>query len=537
MKKVILLSFLICLSSIQASLKAEEIKNIDWQNLVENENLISKHSNPTTTAYKDIPDNLTTIYDDIDKNHWTYKALEDLTVKYKILAGHPDGNFDGNKPATRYEMAQALAKLVNKVEDDKLELTPVEQAALASLKKEFEKEILTLAARIEINAQEISEVKETHKADLNNLSDEVNDLKKRHYFKPEVRFRLGFGDPESYTETRLRLTSKSYLTDKTLAVLRLEAKTNNMFNHSERDGNPVDADLTLAFIETGDLTSWIPEKAGVVNLIGGLLHTNRLFSRHYRVAVDQRGFSDYLMAVSPYNSQLMSLSYELASGRRMAAGGEYIKQFNKYNALIKAGALRSTGGSLNLPGNDIIASGDESTMYCVMGKLDIPIKNQPVELQASHYYSFGDDQTDKNTWSAGARLATKFENVGVFKTAYIHFGGSTVPRLISGRGGHGFSVQLAYNPTIKAFGNLFGDPDKITHSVYNYIPGKTEIGIAFANLHNSDDADLRVLDIFLSRYITDRIWGVVRYTHANPNSRTVGMSIRDAVEIMTVFKF
>lgn len=515
---------------------AQELPQVDWDDLINNDNLTTKNYNHNQTAYNAIPGNLSNIHDDIPYDHWAYQTVKDLTTQYKIMIGFPDGKFKGNKPLTRYELAQVLAKTLNIIEREHIQLSAIEKAAIVSLKNEFEKEIMTLAARIEINTKKISDLETTHEKDNLNLTEQVDALKKRHFFSPELRFRYAMGDPDTYAQTRLRLTSKTYITDKTYAKIRLEARTGNMINQSERNGDVTDADLTLAFIETGDLTKWVPKKLGVLNLIGGIIHTNRLFARRYRVAVDQRGFSDLIIGVSPYNSQFLSMSYELASGRRMAVGGEYIKKFNKYNGLIKAGALRSTGGGVDIPGQDVYGSGKESTFYCVMGKMDLPIKKQPVELQVSHYYSFNDNQVDRNHWTLGGRLMTKVENVGVFKAAVIAFGGSTTTRIINGFGANGFSYQFAYNPTIKAFGNLFGDPDKITKDIYNYVPGKTEIGVAFGNFHNEDDSHLRVLDVFLSRYFSKNIFGVVRYTHANPNHRLFGMSSRDTVELMTVFR-
>jgi hypothetical protein len=536
MKKTVigLLLLLIVLSG--KPVFSEEPADVDWSNLLDNTNLITSHPEEHATPYSDLPGNLSSIYDDVNKNHWAYQAIDELSTKYKVLEGMPDASFQGDRPATRYELAQALAKLMNKIEEDHIQVSPVEQAALNSLKSEFEKEIMTLAARIEVNAQAIANLEEKECQDVMSLNTQIENVQKRHYFSPELRFRFNMGDPEPFADTRLRLTSKTYLTDRTWVMLRLDALTPNMFKLSERNNDIADADLTLGFIDTQDLTKWIPEKYGRVSLIGGLLHTNRLFFRGYRVAADSRGFSDTIPGVSIYNTQDLSFVREPADGRNMSVGGEYVKRFEKYNGLIKAGVLRSAGGSINLPGADIRDSGNPSTFYSVTGQMDIPVKNQPVELKVSHYYSFNDRQTNQNTWSVGGRLATKFENVGVFKAAVIGYDGQVPPRYLGGYGGHGLSYQVTYNPTIKAFGNLFGDPDKITHSVYNFIPGKTEIGFAFANYHNDWNESLRVFDIFLSRYLSKNVWGVVRYSHLNPNTDR-GLSTRDAVELMTVFKF
>lgn len=527
--------FFILLNSFNCVFSEEDPK-LNFNELLDNNSLVSKHLTEHT-PYNAIPGNLDDLYSDVNKKHWSYKALMELSKKYNVLEGMPDKEYQGDRPATRYEMAQALAKLLNTITKEHVELSSIEEAALDNLKREFENEIVALAAKVEINTQNIEAVDQKHTQSTQCLANEVKAIKERFHFDPRLRLRYRWGDPETFTSGRVRLTSKTWITDRTYVRLRLEGRTVNMINDSEREGAVTDADLTLGFVETGDLTRWIPEKLGRLNLLGGIIHTNRIMARRYRVCVDQRGFSDVVMAVSPYNSQFLSLNYELASGRRMGVGGEYIKVFKKYNGLIKAGGLRTTGGSYAIPGTDISASGRESTHYSVMGQMDLPVNGQPVELKVSHSYSINDNQSSLDSYTVGGRIATKFDGIGVFKAALIRFGGSTPVRYIGGRGGHGFSYQFAYNPAIRAFGDLFGDPDKITHDVYDVQPGKTEIGFAFADLHNDTGIDLRVLDIFASRYITKNVWGLIRYTHANPNSRLFGLSARNSIELQTVFKF
>jgi hypothetical protein len=47
---------------------------------------------------------------DVPANHWAAKAVTDL-YQIGILRGYPDGLFRGSRPATRYEMAQAISAL------------------------------------------------------------------------------------------------------------------------------------------------------------------------------------------------------------------------------------------------------------------------------------------------------------------------------------------------------------------------------------------------------------------------------------------
>lgn len=50
---------------------------------------------------------------DVPRNHWAFKAVDDL-FRAGILHGYPDGDFRGDRPATRSELARvgAAQKLV-----------------------------------------------------------------------------------------------------------------------------------------------------------------------------------------------------------------------------------------------------------------------------------------------------------------------------------------------------------------------------------------------------------------------------------------
>lgn len=53
-------------------------------------------------------------YDDVPRDHWAYNALDYLTER-GVLEGYPDGFFKGDRTLTRYEFAQAIARLLDSV--------------------------------------------------------------------------------------------------------------------------------------------------------------------------------------------------------------------------------------------------------------------------------------------------------------------------------------------------------------------------------------------------------------------------------------
>lgn len=568
MKKKIVLLFLIYFLFIAIPVNAKEPSsnkgastnkvastvlndNLQVQNIFDNS--VDVNTDGKEISYKDISDTATidNANEKITDTHWAYKAVMELSNKYNILVGMPDGKFDGDQATTRFELAQALVKTVNKMEEEHVQMTAMEQAGLKSLKDEFDKEIIALAARVEKNEVRVSELQDKHTKDITTLNGDISKLSERHYFSPELKFQYGFGDdatesPGNTANARVRLNSLTKVYDDTVAYIRLQAQTTNLINLSEVNGDIVDTDLTVAYLMTGDLTKWIPKKLGKIYFSGGLMPSFWNFYRDYTVAVDQRAFTDANSSFSAFNTQEAAFNREVPDGRRMSIGGEYIKDFSKLNAQIKATAARSTAGSLDLSSrivnratfipnstnfvvNDTPGSADEPSFYALSGKFDIPIKSQPIQLKVSHMYMFNNNGTDTRTYNIGGRLSTKFNGLGVFKFAVIGHNGTTAPRVIGGLGGHGMNYQFAFNPTIKAFGKFFGDPDKIKYDMKNSDAedGKTEIGFGFANFHNDFDQGVNAFDIYVSRFFTKKIFGRILYTHINPS--IPGMDNRDAV--------
>ncbi|MBP8785811.1 MAG: S-layer homology domain-containing protein, partial [Synergistaceae bacterium] len=62
---------------------------------------------------------------DVPANHWAYDAVAQLASR-GILSGFPDGSYKGAQPATRYEMASALARAVSKIDMEKASKQDVE---------------------------------------------------------------------------------------------------------------------------------------------------------------------------------------------------------------------------------------------------------------------------------------------------------------------------------------------------------------------------------------------------------------------------
>src|SRR5678815_4447092 len=59
-------------------------------------------------------------YDDVPADHWAYNALDYLTQR-GVLEGYPDGFFKGDRTLTRYEFAQAVARLLDTIQAGNVE--------------------------------------------------------------------------------------------------------------------------------------------------------------------------------------------------------------------------------------------------------------------------------------------------------------------------------------------------------------------------------------------------------------------------------
>jgi peptidoglycan hydrolase CwlO-like protein len=107
---------------------------------------------------------------DVPKDHWAYHAVDEL-FKVGLLVGYPDGQFRGNRPVTRYELAASLDSL-DRVEEEQIRALTAEmppKSAKAQL-DEIQQELQSLQA--ELNAIQ------PDKQDLDSLQQSMTELQK-----------------------------------------------------------------------------------------------------------------------------------------------------------------------------------------------------------------------------------------------------------------------------------------------------------------------------------------------------------------------
>ncbi|MGH7716556.1 MAG: S-layer homology domain-containing protein, partial [Vulcanimicrobiaceae bacterium] len=120
---------------------------------------------------------LGTPFADVPANHWAYQAIQSLAAD-GLIEGYPDGQFKGDRPLTRYEIAVLIARVVAKVQT--MHAGAASRADLEKLQKlmdAFKDELDALGVRV------------------TNLEDSLDALDKRTRFAQSIEFH-GFMQPD-----------------------------------------------------------------------------------------------------------------------------------------------------------------------------------------------------------------------------------------------------------------------------------------------------------------------------------------------------
>jgi hypothetical protein len=83
---------------------------------------------------------------DVPLNHWAYDAVQYLAAK-GVVIGYPDGTFGGNRTMTRYEFAEAIARVIANIEDMGF-ASADDVAVLEKLAIEFADELASLGVTV-----------------------------------------------------------------------------------------------------------------------------------------------------------------------------------------------------------------------------------------------------------------------------------------------------------------------------------------------------------------------------------------------------
>lgn len=178
------------------------------------------------------------MFDDVQPDHWAYEAIESLSKK-GYIDGFPDGTFRGKAPVSRYEMAVAIYKMLNKIKDVETGggiITQEDAATIRKLITEFRDELNALGVRIE----KLEERVKTLEAKQKSLSKEDNRFRitgdyygtmSYYRYHPTNGDNKGLKDVNQYIN--LYLTAKP--SDKTEVYIKLDGKLNKPESYDTAD--------------------------------------------------------------------------------------------------------------------------------------------------------------------------------------------------------------------------------------------------------------------------------------------------------------
>ncbi|MBD2345718.1 iron uptake porin [Anabaena subtropica] len=91
---------------------------------------------------------------DVQPNDWAFAALQSLVERYGVIAGYPNGTFQGDRAITRHEFAAGLNAALDKINQLMVaglteKITNNDLETLQKLQEEFATELATLRGRID----------------------------------------------------------------------------------------------------------------------------------------------------------------------------------------------------------------------------------------------------------------------------------------------------------------------------------------------------------------------------------------------------
>jgi len=154
-------------------------------------------------------------YDDVPTDHWAYNALDYLTEK-GVLEGYPGGFFKGDRTLTRYEFAQAIARLLDTIQQKGA--TDEIKVMADSLRQEFsdqlsqqQKSIDGLNKTVTDQAAQINDMSgkvDAQDSKISALETKVNGFKSGPDWKGSFRYRWRFDNQDSVTRFRQQIAFK-----------------------------------------------------------------------------------------------------------------------------------------------------------------------------------------------------------------------------------------------------------------------------------------------------------------------------------------
>jgi hypothetical protein len=204
-------------------------------------------------------------YEDVPRDHWAYNALDYLTDR-GVLEGYPDGFFKGDRTLTRYEFAQAIARLLDSIgtpSDENIRIMAETLRAefsdqLAELQRSVN-EIGTQMNGLDARIGDLEGAVADNSSRIGDLEGKVSGLNAGPNWKGEFRYRWQFEERDVVPDSarfrqriRFRLGYATQIHDAVKFAFRLETATGanaTSGNHTlGNNGKTADIYLDQAYV-------------------------------------------------------------------------------------------------------------------------------------------------------------------------------------------------------------------------------------------------------------------------------------------------
>lgn len=334
---------------------------------------------------------------DVPANHWAYAAVNNL-VKAGVVDGYSDNTFKGDKTVTRYEMAQIVAKAMNKG------LNAEQQAAVNQLSKEFATELDAMGVKVDgIQKQLDNSVKISGDARVRYFNTDAADSKDVTDYRARVTFDGKINDNMKYS-ARISGTGNADGTSPAVALdtANISFKLLGMDNTVGRQ----DIKLGTGFLMDTKMNG-ISSKLGDLKVYAGNATSavtstvwNRVYGAEYGMNVlGAKLNADYLKNVTTDQALYgVNTSFGLIDG--VTANAEYIK-----NNTTDGKAL-AYGVKLNNYGLSATYRNVDASAYTTFSTLNVPNFDTTVAANGFKGMEYQYDRAlDKN-----AALTVKYQD-------------------------------------------------------------------------------------------------------------------------------
>lgn len=205
-------------------------------------------------------------YEDVPRDHWAYNALDYLTDR-GVLEGYPDGFFKGDRTLTRYEFAQAIARLLDSIgtpgKEDIQIMAETLRAEFSDQLAEIQRGVNELGTHVNGLDARIGDLEGAvadNSTRIGDLESKVAGLMPGPNWKGEFRYRWQFEERDVVPDSqrfrqriRFRLGYATQINDAVMFAFRLQTETGNDATSSNwtlgNNGTTADIFLDQAYVK------------------------------------------------------------------------------------------------------------------------------------------------------------------------------------------------------------------------------------------------------------------------------------------------